>query len=363
MLLGAPKIQQILDTINSPNLAYIELSYDYKDKPDKPLEWAIPRLQNLQNLKLLDYSVSGEILDLETEETWKYLKAMMKRDVFLRVTGVSITDLVYSPWRTAFKFASGPELDAAIKWIVDGEEYYQREILGHRQYELDIRDLSSANRNRTLEHMLHHPNPPSRLKISVTASDCAVPRTLYHHIPQHISHLDVYMMDRIEPDFIPALLTITLGKGVRLRSLSINVFGSLEQGPRRRVIVRSVSHCKKATYVMLFEDPGGFLEQYAYQFLLTCKNSPQVKHTEFMNWERGTFRSLPQSVKAGMQDVLKEVSGWFRYSNDLREIQFNLLYGEPGEFCFDANEVPDWDCESFLLGSDDEDEDENSSEE
>lgn len=336
-----PKIQQILDTINCPNLAYIELHYNIDDESNERLTWAIPLRKNLPNLKLLYYNTCAEGLDLETENTWRCFEAMMKRDVFLRLTGELWMDIVYSPWRTVLKFASTAELNGAMQWILDGEDYYQRDILGRCQYELDIRDLSTTDRDRVLEFLRHHPKPLNTLKICVDKSDCLAPRRMISqdYIPKNTSHIDLYMLHRIDPDFVPALLALTLGRCIRIRSLSVNVYGSSELVLGRRVIAPSISRCTAATFVIPPKDY--FREQAGYQFLLSPGKPTRFKHTEFIDWDKGSFELLPETIQKGMKDVLDEVNGWFRYSPLLREVQFNLWYGPygtPEKFCFTENE-------------------------
>jgi hypothetical protein len=39
-------------------------------------------------------------------------------------------DIIYSPWRTRFKFASRAELDGTMQVVLEGEDYYQKDVSG-----------------------------------------------------------------------------------------------------------------------------------------------------------------------------------------------------------------------------------------
>ena len=88
-----------------------------------------------------------------------------------------------------------------IQWILDEEDYYQRDISGLRQYELDIRELSTATRYRILEFMRHPRdprNPPNILKIGLKTSDRLAPRrNICLYIPKSTSHIDLCIVSSL----------------------------------------------------------------------------------------------------------------------------------------------------------------------
>jgi len=130
--------------------------------------------------------------------------------------------------------------------------------LGSGGYELDIRDLSPTDRYLVLEFPRrppNTPNSPNTLKICLDTFDCVGPgRIECQYIPGSTSRIDLYMLNRIDADFV-SLFLLLVSKGVPKFVHSVStctdpcpVKGASEQG----VIAPSNSHCTSANFLIPF---------------------------------------------------------------------------------------------------------------